>query len=252
MRLGFSVWRVGADLRSRVLLFLLGLGALLKDNTRWRTTMVKVNVVMAGDKRVLYLAGRNDLAILSDILVRDEYVLPDDLHPHTILDLGAHVGIASVYLASCRPQARIVAVEANPALVTQLRRNVEPLGIRVIHAAASTDPGPISFFCGRDNWGSSTVRTTPLQVEERVPARDLPALLGELGGHADLLKMDIEGAEWDILDSGFPDNVGAMVAEAHRSGDRLPAEFMESMATAAVVEIVSDDSERGVFWARRS
>ncbi len=38
-------------------------------------------------------------------------------------------------------------------------------------------------------------------------------------GHVDLLKVDVEGAEWHILDDWALERVGAIVGEYHHTGD---------------------------------
>lgn len=121
--LEFAVSRVGADRPSQARLALLGVLALVKDNTRLRTRLVRVRVRIAGSVRTVCIATRNDLDVLREIAIDGEYEIPGDIDPSTILDLGAHIGLASVFLSLRRPDARIIAVEANPELIDQLRRN---------------------------------------------------------------------------------------------------------------------------------
>ena len=214
--------------------------------------MVPVNIRIADQVRRIYLAGRNDLDVLKDIVINQEYALPNGLLPVTILDLGAHIGIASVFMATVCPGAQIVAVEANPAVLDQLRRNVEPLGVTVIHAAVNDRSGITSFFGGRATWGASLVRRDASEIESRVDARTLPELLESLGGHADLMKIDVEGAEWRVLAGGFPPHIGALVGEAHRMDGRPPSEFLARFALQSELRLVSGDDDRAVFWAIRT
>jgi hypothetical protein len=67
-----------------------------------------------------------------------------DLRPSgPFLDVGASVGVLALPAAACRPDARIICIEADPQIVSLLRSNVTANGgsnITVIHCLA----GPIT------------------------------------------------------------------------------------------------------------
>ncbi len=116
--------------------------------------------------------------------------------PLTALDLGANIGMFSVWLASTFDVTRITAVEPLPRNATQLRANLQraipAVATEVVEAAATTHDGELTFgggdfTTGRIGGGGEGAVT--------VKARDAFALAAGV----DLLKIDIEGAEWDLV-----------------------------------------------------
>jgi FkbM family methyltransferase len=66
------------------------------------------------------------------------------------VDVGANVGAISLPVAACRPNARIICIEADPEIVSLLRRNVAENGrsnVRIIHCLAGPFDDPqIPFY----------------------------------------------------------------------------------------------------------
>lgn len=128
----------------------------------------------------------------------------------TILDLGAHVGMFSARAAAAHPRARIVAVEPDRLNLSVLRevfaRNSAPArGWTLVEGcAALADGTAVLVEDGSYVSRVDAVGHPPPGFEERgerslveVPAIDAFALMEG----ADLVKMDIEGSEWAILES---------------------------------------------------
>lgn len=151
--------------------------------------------------------------ICEDVFAGHEYGFQTrKRHPY-IIDAGAHVGVATHYFKQQYPEARVLALEANPATCALLRRNVSHNGlgdIRVLHAALAPQAGEIAFYTGAEedasgSWGDSAVRQ-PWHEEHdtairRVPAVTLSSLLTE---PVDMLKLDIEGLETAVLAEAAP------------------------------------------------
>lgn len=160
---------------------------------------------------IYYRPGTSDLEIIYSILLQPDrkrvYRVPAAINPQVILDIGANIGVASLYFARLYPQAHIHAFEPVSDNFTLLARNVAPFPNMYLHhmalggssgrarMLASNSPlnmGGFSFYAA----GSDPSRT--LEVEMRRP----DAILAELGiSHVDLVKIDTEGAEYDILTS---------------------------------------------------
>jgi FkbM family methyltransferase len=116
-----------------------------------------------------------------------------------IVDLGANTGYALAYLAAHFPQARFIAFEPHPRLLRALYRNIQLNGlegrVRVHPAAATTRTGELSLT---DEESESTLAKRPGVRTIEVMGEDLFDALA--GVQVDLLKMDIEGAEYPLLD----------------------------------------------------
>ena len=114
------------------------------------------------------------------------------------LDLGANIGLVSLYAAdSC---SRIVAVEPDPNTYRILKSMVAGFNnITTLNVALAPYPGPCKFFQNDINTtASSTVNTygTPTTVQ----GRTLMQILSDAQlFHVDFAKVDVEGAEGDGL-----------------------------------------------------
>ncbi|MGH9487494.1 MAG: FkbM family methyltransferase [Terriglobales bacterium] len=116
----------------------------------------------------------------------------------SVLDIGANVGLFAVQVA--RLGARVTAVEPNPAALALLNENVSANGVqdqvRILPAAVGSRAGSAELFLGRNSIDCSLFRPSGPSVRVRVIALDE---LLRLTGPVDLLKLDAEGAEFDLL-----------------------------------------------------
>lgn len=165
-----------------------------------------------------------DLGILHEIFARHSYRIPESLLPPesvtTIVDAGANIGLASLYLADRYRQARIIAVEPHPGNAQLMRANTAGIGRIVPVQAAVTPAGTAKVFI------ATTGRASHFQTTSRaagVAARGLTLqqLMAEHGiGQIDLLKIDVEGAEAAIFaQADFLERTGVIAAELHGGYD---------------------------------
>lgn len=120
------------------------------------------------------------------------------------VDLGANVGYTAVHLAVLYPSARIVAVEMDAQNLDLCRTNTSHIGDRckTVHAAVWSANGSVAYSGVKTN-GYRISRDG--QVEQTpgaptAPARALSDILDDSDIHnVDYLKMDIEGAEAEVL-----------------------------------------------------
>lgn len=145
-----------------------------------------------------------------EIFVHDEYCL-DLLRPApmTIVDVGANVGVFSLRAAELFRGVRIVACEASPWAYEQLVRNVElnpalcNIDTRHCAVVGSLNSRDIDFWMDATASASSTLLESAIRDESagqwvKVPAVSLSAVLASVT-MVDLLKVDVEGAEYEIL-----------------------------------------------------
>jgi FkbM family methyltransferase len=174
----------------------------------------------------LYFGNWLPSAAYKDVFVREHYRSPVALPESArIVDGGANIGLSSLYFLSRYPQAHIDAFEANPATGALLEKTLASArfatGRYKIHKKAlHTEDGTIAFYVvpgvasalnssidGRDQ-----LRESGEKIE--VEAVDIRTLLTD---RIDLLKLDIEGHEYKILEVPeiTPQTVRAMVIEFH-------------------------------------
>lgn len=121
-----------------------------------------------------------------------------------VIDVGANHGEFSRELAD-RHGGTYTLVEANPQLAAELERT---LSFEVVHVAAGADDGTVEFHIAQNDEASS-VRELPaasrhaaiLERTVMVPQRSLDSLLAKREGVIDLVKLDIEGAELEVLET---------------------------------------------------
>ena len=134
-----------------------------------------------------------------------------------IVDCGANIGVSVLHYKRLYPGARIVAFEPDPKFLPALKSNLARNGagdVTVVEAAAWTRNGVVPFFCeGAD--GSRVIQGDEAYPEAiSVRSVDLAAYLDD---PVDLVKMDIEGAEFEViphLEKKLP-QVKNLVVECH-------------------------------------
>lgn len=126
------------------------------------------------------------------------------------LDLGANVGLFTTRMAATG--ATVHAFEPDPLAFATLQPKVADLPNVVLHnAAVGAADGTATLARPKDfesdplfkTTGSSIARTDPRKMDATgvtVPVIGLFGFLQALPARAALIKMDIEGAEWAILD----------------------------------------------------
>lgn len=180
-------------------------------------------VVAASDQHpgMTLRAGTSDIPVFVQVYREHEYSLPLREPVRSIIDAGAHIGLSSLYFAACFPQARIIAIEPEPSNFELLRTNVANHHlIMPIQAALAVEDGELRLIDpGLGSWG---FRTWGSEAECAdgivVPTLSLSSILDRSGlAQIDVLKMDIEGAEKEVLGSCAPwiDRINVLVAELH-------------------------------------
>jgi FkbM family methyltransferase len=157
-----------------------------------------------------------------------------------ILDIGAHVGIVSIYLAKKYPGIRVYAFEPHPDNYKRLVRNIEANGlydaIVPINGAVTSDGRDVAMPPLMGNSGGSNIYNhSGTQVSSYTLKEFLYRL--NLQGKVKLLKMDCEGAEYEILE-GNPDllkGVEYFVGEFH-----VNREFNQERMIALQVAVKSE------------
>ena len=154
--------------------------------------------------------GSTDVDVFAAVFLAREYELSALAAPiRVILDLGANIGLSSVFFAQQYPEARVVAVEPEAGNFRLLRRNAGDWpGIIPVQAAVWPEDTTLHLQT-RDadgnkmgDWGFRTV-VAPVAEEAKVEALSIPTLMRRHGIELiDILKVDIEGAEFELFGRG--------------------------------------------------
>lgn len=158
----------------------------------------------------------------------------------TIIDCGGNIGLSVIAFKQRYPQARILTFEPDSALAAVLMQNVKALeltNITVEAKAVGAVDGHVMFkpdgAVGGHVVESNSATSAPQAVS--VPAVRLSDLIH---GPVDLLKLDIEGSEYDVIadlsQSGRIAQVKTLICEVHGNPStqhRIPA-LWEQLTTA--------------------
>jgi FkbM family methyltransferase len=114
-----------------------------------------------------------------------------------IIDCGANIGLSVLYFKQLYPKSQIVAIEADPNIFEVLRQNIESYKfkeVQCINSAVWTNSETLNFSV-EGSWGGY-LSSEPEAKSITVKALDLRSLIDK---KIDFLKIDIEGAETEVL-----------------------------------------------------
>ncbi len=199
-----------------------------------------------------------------EIFVEDAYRLrwfTGDLNDIQALDIGGHIGCFSLAFATLHPTARVQTFEASPSTYAFTRRNVDGNGltdrVTVENIAVSDSNGTLAFA---DNGGGSGLNgvTAPSGTHViDVPCITFADALSRAGGQVDVVKIDTEGAEYDIVLGSEPTDwkdVQRVVLEYHDVPGRSWSELEQFFAEAGLHPVRQEavTPQLGTAWLSRS
>lgn len=123
----------------------------------------------------------------------------------SIIDVGAHVGYYSLLFAKCTgPSGQVVSFEPSEANFALLKKNVELnhlSNVQLFHEAVYSKTCDITINVPEDlhNSGNASICQMDCSKPLQVKAITLDSFCASSNFHPDFLKMDVEGAEYDVL-----------------------------------------------------
>jgi FkbM family methyltransferase len=163
----------------------------------------------------------------SQVLIFDEVFLDHiydfsqiPFEPTHIMDCGGHIGLFTLTALHRFPQSEATVFEPNPDNLPYLKRQIScnKLGTVLVSSAVSTTDGEIEFAAGCSCSGKMLKDSEANDNVISVPTVDLRKLIAQAKPQRLLLKMDIEGAEMDVLPHILPSlpTTTALFFETHR------------------------------------
>ena len=193
-------WRFARDVGQARTLARSGVRGLPLASLRWR------------DREVFYRPATSDPLAIYQVLVRSrgkaEYYLPPRLKPQVVLDIGSNIGSSILFFHEQFPDAHIYGFEPHPDTFRVLEKNVGRMpAVRIFNYGLGAGDAEISVpfdnadfsrFMGNAeaaDW-SGPLSPTVCQIKHA------GAVAQSLGlTNIDLIKIDCEGAEYDVLTS---------------------------------------------------
>ncbi len=139
------------------------------------------------------------LFMYDEIFEKEIYNFPCKSERPFIIDCGANIGLATIYLKKKFPNAEIIAFEPDPKIFTVLEKNIKSSNtsesVTCIQACLTKTEGNVTFYSDGADGGSMS---TPKNDSTSINVRAL-RLKNFIDKPVDFLKIDIEGAEHEVL-----------------------------------------------------
>ncbi|MGA8365337.1 MAG: FkbM family methyltransferase [Solirubrobacteraceae bacterium] len=196
-----------------------------------------------------------DIDILRKFYAYHYYDLPEEVQARLhslgravdVLDLGANIGLFEVFTRGLLPIGRVVCFEPDPANAAVLERTRTANGAdwEIVQACASNRDGRARFNTGRKNFSrigsGGDTDVAVMDVFDHISA-------------ADLVKMNIEGSEWDILhDPRLAGTSASWIVEYHRISSPHPDihSLVRRLFERAgyTTRLAAKTEDNGLLWA---
>jgi FkbM family methyltransferase len=226
-------------------------------------TKVVLNEYIMNIRTDTFTNKLSDVMIVFEVLQGGEYemcpIYPDDL----IVDIGGHIGSFSIMASRKASHGKVFTYEAFDGTFQQLKKNLvdnQITNVQAFNIAISDKVGETTFFVNTMNQAQNSLHA---ESGERHIVKTIPLqnVFSENGiARCNLMKVDCEGAEYDILFSGKDalDNVDRIVLEYH---EPTPAQLAKGFnpqsleqllkESGFVVKTVVNNHYRGVIYGER-
>lgn len=157
--------------------------------------------------------GPRDLTVINEVWLDECYshFIPQD--DWVVVDVGAHKGAYTAWVRRYAPDCELLAFEPEPTNYRLLRENTERLKgkpVRCFHAAVgsvATENVTIIKIAGMSGWSTlypdrAARLVPPVAATSVVEQFSLSQVVTLAGGHVDLMKLDVEGSEYDLVLDG--------------------------------------------------
>lgn len=209
-----------------------------------KSTIVTNKYINGGENKLIYYPiSEVDFNNQLYEIFKDEYYRPRYPNNDVCIDIGANVGMATLYLNNfCK---RIYSIEPSPKNYEALVNNVGDMeNVKTFNHAIYTKNGDIALYGYKHepeqtSHPGSYLNTAPeLTSRIMVPCKTLGTFMEENKiDSIDVLKIDIEGSEYEIFcDKEFKETskkINCIVGESHFTGEFSIPQLVEFLLKEA-------------------
>ncbi len=170
------------------------------------------NVKLGKSSLNFFLSSDADESVFHEIFTDRDYKILDEnirMAKSCILDIGAHIGLFSVYAAVLNPTVKIFSFEPSQENFSLMKENLRMNQVKNVvskNVAIGGNTGLKNLYLSCDSHNHSFVKYVENMKETKVPVFSLENVFSKLVFKSgfpkcDLVKMDCEGAEFEILAS---------------------------------------------------
>jgi FkbM family methyltransferase len=161
--------------------------------------------------------------LYNEIFINNEYFFTAENDNPYIIDCGSNIGMSIFYFKKLYPHSRILAFEpgeeAFACLMENIKNNNLLNSVQAHKAALSNKEGTVKFFYNPADLGSLVMSTKQERMSKKSQSVEAMLLSKHISEEVDFLKMDIEGAELEVIEelsnSGKLSYVKQMMIEYH-------------------------------------
>jgi FkbM family methyltransferase len=230
---------------------------------RWPLPKLGMDTVLElrNGLRFFVRGGTTDLAAINESFMFNSYLAAGHIELNEdaiVIDVGANIGDFTMQVAKMCPKGRVYAVEPLADCVAVLRRNLALnylVNVEILNSALGGHDGETRLF-GAGVSSSEHFHIRGTSDSETVRITTLARLINDWQlERIDLLKLDCEGAEWDILPTATEvlPRIRQISMEFHPdrgwTGARL-AQFLRESGYAVWYQ--TNAPWNGLLWARRA
>jgi FkbM family methyltransferase len=181
--------------------------------------MIEINVLDYLNK--FHLRNKtSDIPTFYQCIYNEEYNIDIDFTPKVIFDLGANIGLTTVFFKKQFPDAKIISVEPEDSNYNLLEKNTKNLCDISLYKAGIWNKSTNLLIedNGLGHYGY-TVKESKEETKESIPALGIhDIMVKENVESIDILKIDIEGSEKELFEENFESwlpKVKILIVELH-------------------------------------
>jgi FkbM family methyltransferase len=185
------------------------------------------------DFKVTGMNAKSLLYLFEEIFLSRDYDFKTDNPAPLIIDCGANIGVSILYFKMIYPEAVIYGFEPNLVAYRLLQKNIAQnglTGVTVQNACLSNVREKVKFYFSEHEYSSLTSSIHHGRGGDKSYEVEAIKLSDFMEGKTvDLVKMDVEGAEYEILndlvETGTIRNAKQYIIEFHHNIPNIPHRF---------------------------
>jgi len=198
-----------------------------------------INYVLRSGLQFRVRAGTGDRIAINNIWVKNAFMVRlDDVRKcSTVIDVGAHIGAFSIFVASLARHAKVYSYEPEPSNYALLKENIKINGfegkIRPLNLAVLASRGTAKLYLRDRSISHSTTAAACVggSTGIEVPCVSLEDIFEDNHlDRCDLLKINAEGAEYPILLNASEEilsRVRILCVQCHEIDDKRNVSVLE-------------------------
>ena len=165
-------------------------------NIRLLKRFKESNVEFLG-KNIKFSDNEAFIGMVNEIFIKKNYMFDTITDTPLIIDCGANIGLSAIFFKQIYPKSKIICFEPDPIIYELLKYNLNQFSyndIQIINSAVWFKDEKLIFETDK-SWGGKIVSENNINTI----GIDAINLNNYLDKQVDFLKIDIEGAEYEVI-----------------------------------------------------